>query len=152
MEEKKSFADRKRSVRGTAVYGNLFVREHLLLKDQQHQGHRHYIDHVTFVASGTVLVKIGDANPVEYTGPCFIPIDKDIWHQFTSISDQTVYFCVFSIPDKFEESILPNKVELFGHHREDLLKKTLCGNCTGCAIPPIFDDVTEPSTGENVPQ
>lgn len=88
-------------------YGNIWVRSHYLHKAgfTNDGGHTHNFDHVTLLATGSVLVEVEGYEPKEFTAPTFITIDKNHCHKFTALSDGVVYYCVFAMRDDDGEVI-----------------------------------------------
>lgn len=66
---------------------------------EKHQGHRHKIHHITAVVRGAVMVRIGDNAPYRVDAPNYVFIDKDIAHQFTALTDNVEYWCIFATDD-----------------------------------------------------
>lgn len=114
-------------------YGGLFWRVHRFLKaGDQHEGHQHRIDHATLVSQGAVKCEIDGQPPREYRAPAVIEIDKDLWHRFTALEDDTIYFCVFAARDPRDAEAKPLSPE----ERASLtagMAKQFCGSCSGCA-------------------
>ena len=98
-------------------FGGLYIRPHYFAKaGDQHKGHRHFIDHVTVLTRGGVLIEYGEKDwevfpdqvvqSREYRvyddpskGPMiqFIEIDMNVYHRLTALEDNTMYSCVFSL-------------------------------------------------------
>ena len=103
------------------MYGGIFWRVHQFEKaGDKHAGHKHYVDHATLIAQGSVLCEIEGQEPREYHAPAVIEIDKDIHHQFTALEDGTVYFCVFAPGPEATQMDLKSMANGF------------CGSCSGC--------------------
>jgi quercetin dioxygenase-like cupin family protein len=106
-------------------YGGIFWRIHHFLKaGDTHSGHKHLIDHATLVSQGSVKCEIEDEEPRIYTAPSVIEINKDIFHKFTALEDNTVYFCVFATDHASDTDAV--KSMLNG------MANKLCGDCKGC--------------------
>jgi hypothetical protein len=122
----------KSLIGNVGFYGGLFRRMHHFRKaGDWHRGHKHHIDHTTFLFRGGVRVSLEGQEPVEYYAPTFIEIDKDVHHQFTALEDDTMYVCLFAARDAREASARP----LSPQERASMLAgmtETFCGNCQGC--------------------
>ncbi len=77
--------------------GGRMVR--LFKKGDVHQGHCHFYDHITFLASGSVKCEIINQDAVEYKAPTHILVSAHNWHKFTALSDNVVFWCVFVAKD-----------------------------------------------------
>jgi hypothetical protein len=95
-------------------YGNVFVRIHKLAAiGDKHDGHQHNFDHVTLVAQGAIRVKwrrFKDNDPAgelvaygtkDFHAPTFVTIDKDTLHEVTALEADTVWMCVYALPEGF---------------------------------------------------
>lgn len=80
-------------------FGNIWVRQNVLNKNDEAPGHTHYFDHVTLLAKGKVLVEVEGKPPKEFTAPTFIVIRKELIHKMTALEEDTVYYCVFALRD-----------------------------------------------------
>lgn len=81
------------------IVDNVFVKlHHFVRKGDTHQGHAHTFDHITLLASGSVLMK-HDNGEAEYKAPHLIVTPKGITHQFTALEPNTVFCCVHAIRD-----------------------------------------------------
>lgn len=106
-EDGQVLINQKRSDRGFSdmnqlgYFGNIWVRQHYFEKagDTNGGGHRHYFDHVTLLAVGSVEVEVEGHEPKRFDAPNFIVIDKDEKHKFTALTDGVVYYCVFALRD-----------------------------------------------------
>lgn len=79
-------------------FGNIWVRQHTLNKNEFSPGHKHYFDHVTLLISGCVGIHVEDKYK-EFTGPTYIIIRKDYEHKITALSDNVLYYCIFALRD-----------------------------------------------------
>ena len=118
------------AVSSIAAFGGLVWRLLKFERAGDHwQGHRHALDHVTWLMSGAVMVEVDDAPAVMFDAPAIIQIPKESWHRFTALKDGTVYACVFRVPDDWSPekaaAELPVEPAEFLRH--------LCGDCTACA-------------------
>ena len=59
-------------------------------------GHAHVFDHITLLATGSVLMK-HDKGQQEYKAPHLIVTPKGITHEFTSLEPNTMFCCVHAI-------------------------------------------------------
>jgi quercetin dioxygenase-like cupin family protein len=81
---------------------NLFVNLHLFINTgDTHQGHAHFFDHITLLATGKVLMK-HDKGEQEFTAPHLIVTPKGVSHQFTALESNTVFCCIHAIRDGSE--------------------------------------------------
>lgn len=58
--------------------------------------HKHNHDHATLLAKGSVKVTVNGEESV-FKAPCLILIHQDHLHQFESLEDDTLAFCVHGI-------------------------------------------------------
>jgi len=80
-------------------YGNIWVRQNNLNKGENGGGHEHYFDHVSLLATGSVLVEVDGFESTTYHAPTFIAISKRHKHKITALTDNVVYYCVFALRD-----------------------------------------------------
>lgn len=83
----------------SAPYGrigrNWSARPHRYGAGSVHEGHAHVIEHVTYLERGTISVKRNDREqPDVYTGPMWIEMPAEVWHEITAVTD-TFWYCVF---------------------------------------------------------
>lgn len=97
---------------------NMFVRQmHFKQAGFTEQGHEHNFDHLTLLASGELLVEVGEDSTI-FTAPAMIYIKKDITHKLTALKPNTVAYCIHGLRDmEVSEDIIspemvPNGVEL----------------------------------------
>lgn len=82
--------------------GGFFIRQMPVLnKGETHEGHEHYIDHLTNVVRGAVRIEWenkhkGTSGTLDILVPCRILIKADTWHKFTALEDSTFWECWFS--------------------------------------------------------
>lgn len=123
-------------------FANLYMRTHFFKKaGDKHRGHLHKVDHVTMLTRGAVRVTFtrpdGSTDVEEFhTSPdpadkrmtLFIEIDKDTFHQFEALEDNTVYCCVFSIAGSASHAELAS------------MQAGLCDGCVdGSGCSPLAD-------------
>lgn len=85
---------------------DLFVRCHgPFEKGFVYRGHRHWIDHQSFVRPGTKLVvryRLNNNAPpvreVEYEGPCRFLVAAGLFHEIEILSDVGFWDCEFKKP------------------------------------------------------
>ena len=94
-------AVKRSSINELGYFGNIWVRSHHYKNagDTNGDGHYHYFDHVTLLATGSVKVEVDGHPAKEFHAPTFIVISKDHKHKITALTDDVVYFCVFAIRD-----------------------------------------------------
>lgn len=81
------------------IVDNVFVKLHHFVKvGDTHEGHAHVFDHITLLASGSVLMK-HDKGEQTYKAPHLIVTPKGIMHQFTALEPNTVFCCIHAIRD-----------------------------------------------------
>lgn len=97
---------------------NVFVRQMVFkLEGDTEQGHEHNFDHVTLLATGKLLVKIGEDTSI-FSAPTMIYIKKDITHMLIALESNTIAYCIHGLRDihKSEDiispEIIPNGVYL----------------------------------------
>lgn len=79
------------------IVDNVFVKMHYFENEgDTHQGHSHVFDHITLLATGSVLMK-HDNGQEKFTAPHLIVTPKGIVHQFTALEPNTVFCCVHAI-------------------------------------------------------
>jgi len=78
---------------------NMFVRQ-MLFKESGHneQGHEHSFDHLTLLATGKLLVEVGEETTI-FTAPTMIYIKKDVTHKLTALEPNTVAYCIHGLRD-----------------------------------------------------
>ena len=86
-------------VESMQIVDNVFVKLHQFLRiGDTHQGHAHVFDHVTLLASGSVLMK-HDNGEQEFKAPTLIVTPKGVAHQFIAREPNTVFCCIHAIRD-----------------------------------------------------
>lgn len=76
---------------------NLWVRQMDFAKaGDKNEGHIHNYDHMTLLASGSVVVHVEDQTTV-YKAPYMIMIAKGQRHFIESLEDNTVAYCVHAL-------------------------------------------------------
>lgn len=84
------------------VVDNVFVKLHRFKNaGDTYQGHSHVFDHITLLATGSVLMK-HDKGEKQYTAPYLIVTPKNITHEFTALEDGTVFCCIHAVRDGSE--------------------------------------------------
>jgi hypothetical protein len=70
-------------------------------KGEVHAGHAHYIDHATFVDTGSVHIhqRFTDGSVKEFIveAPNVFPVPAECHHTITAMEDGTTWRCVFSV-------------------------------------------------------
>lgn len=78
--------------------GNVWVRMNYLEKEGDFAGgHTHNFDHVSLLCRGKVRVEVKGFPPKEFTAPTFIVIKKEYEHDFVALTDDVLWYCVFSM-------------------------------------------------------
>jgi hypothetical protein len=98
----------------TLAPGAKDIQRSSLAGDTNGGGHKHKFDHVSLLTKGKVKVEIEGYPPKEFTAPTFIVIRKEPNHKFTSLEDNTVWYCVFALRDMDGEPI----DELYGQEHD----------------------------------
>lgn len=81
------------------IVDNVFVKLHRFVEvGDSHQGHAHLFDHITLLASGSVLM-VHDGGEQKFVAPHLIVTPKGIIHQFTALEPNTVFCCIHAIRD-----------------------------------------------------
>lgn len=81
------------------IVDNVFVKMHHFAESgDTHDGHSHVFDHITLLATGSVLMK-HDKGQQEFKAPHLIVTPKGIKHQFTALEPNTIFCCVHAIRD-----------------------------------------------------
>jgi hypothetical protein len=62
------------------------------------EGHAHVFDHITLLATGSVLMK-HDNGQQQFKAPHLIVTPKGIKHEFVSLEPNTLFCCVHAIRD-----------------------------------------------------
>lgn len=83
----------------------VYAKETVIPKGTQLYQHKHPFDHLSILASGTVLVEQFGAESKTFTGPACLTIAAGIEHAVTALTD-AVWFCVHATdctdPDKID--------------------------------------------------
>jgi quercetin dioxygenase-like cupin family protein len=78
---------------------NMFVRQmHFKESGHTEQGHEHSFDHLTLLATGKLLVEVGEETTI-FTAPTMIYIKKDVTHKLTALEPNTVAYCIHGLRD-----------------------------------------------------
>lgn len=76
-----------------------------------HEGHTHYVDHVTFLMSGRVRVRYSRGGEMEksavFVAPILFEIRADTCHEITALEDGTAWSCVFAKPEDAIDGPIP---------------------------------------------
>lgn len=81
------------------IVDNVFVKMHYFVNEgDTHQGHSHSFDHITLLATGSVLMK-HDNGEQTFKAPHLIVTPKGITHQFTALEPNTIFCCIHAIRD-----------------------------------------------------
>ena len=126
----------KSTFKELGYFGNLWVRQNYIpIKNTPIPGHSHHFDHVTLLVQGKVSVKVEGYESKVFTAPTFITIKKELHHEFTSLEDDTLYYCIFAMRDN-DGNILDEYTEdhdpLSYGKKNDGSNFNPCGDCKGC--------------------
>jgi hypothetical protein len=81
-------------------FGNIWVRQNVLNKaGDTFGGHKHEFDHVSLLTKGKVVVEVEGYPSKEFEAPTFIIIKKEHNHNFTALTDDVNWYCVFALRD-----------------------------------------------------
>ena len=81
------------------ICDNVWVKMHYFENaGQVYAGHVHVFDHITLLATGSVLMK-HDNGQQEFKAPHLIVTPKGIKHEFTSLEPNTLFCCIHAIRD-----------------------------------------------------
>lgn len=61
--------------------------------------HEHVHDHVSLLVSGSVCVEMEDGSKTIFNSPSIVLIRKNLKHKIVSLSDDTLWYCVFALRD-----------------------------------------------------
>ncbi len=86
-----------------ACVANLYTRMmHFKKAGDTEEGHQHQFDHMTLLAKGKLKVT-ANGEDTEYAAPHMIYIKKDVNHELTALTDNTIAYCVHAL--RFGESV-----------------------------------------------
>lgn len=89
-----------------ACVANLFSRMmHFERKGDTEIGHTHQFDHLTLLASGSLMVTV-DGKKTQFDAPHMIYIHADKEHELVALQDNTVAYCIHALRDKENNEIL----------------------------------------------
>lgn len=95
-------------------YGGIYFRKHgPHAKGASIRGHRHHVDHITALTSGSVRVRYRKgANDEPFKVAVFIaPINfmvaAEVYHEIEALEDGTTWQCLFAIPPDGEHATIP---------------------------------------------
>jgi len=84
------------------ISGNIFIRKHALVKDEQIVGHTHHFDHTSIVHTGSVSVRAvlpsGQVIERTFAAPDHFLVRADVEHTITAL-EPTLFWCVYSHRD-----------------------------------------------------
>lgn len=82
--------------------GGFYIRQMALAFGQVHEGHAHYIDHVSNVTKPPLRVETWDPetdkrDTIDVLVPCKLHIKAKLWHKFSALSQEgCAWECWFS--------------------------------------------------------
>lgn len=86
------------------MFGNVWVRKVAFnTKHERMKGHKHHHDHISLLATGSVMAYIEGQEPKKFVAPTFITVKAEHEHYFIPLEDETVSFCVFALRDEAGE-------------------------------------------------
>ncbi len=81
------------------IVDNVFVKMHYFENiGETHEGHTHTFDHITLLATGSVLMKHDKGQRI-YKAPHLIVTPKGIKHQFIAQEPKTIFCCIHAVRD-----------------------------------------------------
>jgi quercetin dioxygenase-like cupin family protein len=83
--------------------GGVYAKEMRLKKGHTATTHKHTYDHMSVLASGSVIVSC-DGVEKTYTAPHVIEIKKNVNHSIHALED-TLWLCIHKVPDEFDGNI-----------------------------------------------
>jgi len=100
----------------TAFFGNIWISQfHMPQKGAEIDQHEHVHDHVSLLVSGSVCVQMEDGSETIFNAPSIVLIRKNLKHKIISLSDDTLWYCVFALRDvdgnpvdQYDEDNLPD--------------------------------------------
>ena len=95
------------------IVDNVFVKMIKLARlGDIHPGHAHVFDHITLLATGSVLMK-HDRGQQQFTAPHLIVTPKGIVHEFSALEDNTLLCCIHAIRDgNSVDDIAPQDIDI----------------------------------------
>lgn len=81
--------------------GDFAVRQMRCTKTIPHEGHAHWIDHISVITKGPVRIEWSDPDGTSGTidilvAPWVINIPAERHHKFVALGDEARWFCIFS--------------------------------------------------------
>lgn len=115
---------------------NLYSRMmHFAKAGDIEHGHTHAFDHLTLLASGSLLIRVEGKETV-FKAPHMIYIKADKQHELVAQEDNTVAYCIHALRDGdgVEDIIDPASVPagVTAQYRAKSLIGTPCAACGGC--------------------
>ena len=93
------------------TYGNIWTRELNLKKGEAKAGHKHQFDHLHFLASGKVEIRVYNSQDKDktifkgiYTSPAWIKVPKNHFHDILALEDSLGY-CIQAIHNENGEVV-----------------------------------------------
>jgi hypothetical protein len=85
----------------SGMIGGFFIRPMELSPNGRHEGHSHYIDHVSSILKGPLMVEwrnevTGEEGILEVSGPCKLLIKADVHHTFIAGPEGAKWECWFA--------------------------------------------------------
>lgn len=89
-------------------------------------GHSHPFDHISLLTSGSVFVKVNGQEKI-FKAPAAIFIKKEVEHEFTSLEDKTILFCIHALRfgERVEDIIDPDSIP-FGDSIDEIAMPLIC--------------------------
>jgi quercetin dioxygenase-like cupin family protein len=95
------------------IVDNVFVKMIKLLRTgDTYPGHAHVFDHITLLATGSVIMT-HDKGSQEFKAPHLIVTPKGITHEFKALEDSTTLCCIHAIRDgNSVDDVAPQDIDI----------------------------------------
>jgi hypothetical protein len=123
----------------SAYYGNIWIAQFEMpgigVEINQHQ---HEYDHVSLLTSGSVAVSINDGPETIYNAPSIILIRKNFDHKVRSLSDDTLWYCIFALRD-----IDGNVIDEFNEDNMPKINPMLMGTQSSLSYKILYEELLQ---------
>lgn len=86
-------------VSAISCVSNVYIRQmHFEKAGDVNEGHEHIFDHQTLLAKGSIKAVV-DGKTSYFSAPQIIFIKAGVMHEFTSMEDGTLCFCIHALRD-----------------------------------------------------
>jgi len=94
------------------TYGNIWTRHLKMNKGESKAGHKHEFDHLHFLASGSVEIRVykteDKSAPLlvkDFKAPTWIKVPKEHFHDIVALEDGTEGYCIQAIRNEDKEVV-----------------------------------------------